>query len=269
MSHDAQEQSRADASPVELYKFTMLTQTWRYASGDQARTGPDDELYAPATIRRTAQDFSQEDTAANIEVAVAFDNPVAQLFRDYTPPASVVLVIYRFHLTDDEDEVVAFGPFSVVSVRFAGGEATLTCAPIQGALARKIPSVVYQSLCNWTFGGPGCGVDPDDWSDEAELDSVVGVTLVSTIFDTRDDGFYRSGWIERTNGERRFIVAHVGNTLTLSVPFPATLEAGETVTAFAGCAKTEAACTAFGNLLQHMGFPRVPSRNPYGGGSIV
>lgn len=153
---------------------------------------------------------------------------------------------------------------------FEGSQVALTCAPISQGLGRLIPMLRYQSQCNWALFSPGCTLDPDDFKVTATLDTVDGVTLTDTTFAGKPDGWFTNGWVQRSNGERRFIVNHAGDTLTLMNRFPTDLVAGETVDAFAGCQRTEAECaTKFNNLANHLGFARIPSRNPHGGGSIA
>jgi uncharacterized phage protein (TIGR02218 family) len=270
MTFAAKETSGYEGAPLEFYKFTSGATIWRYTSGDVSATIPDPSapnLYTPEPIARDPADFSGEDTAGNVRITVGLANPVAQLFIAYTPPAPVTLTIFRKHRTDAEVIVEWVG--EIVSASFEGAEARLTCAPVSGRLLRRVPCLLYQPQCNWPLYSASCGIDKDSWKDAALLSDVTGSTITSTTFDARADGWYVNGWVERTNGERRFVVNHVGAVLTLMSPFIG-LEAGETVTAYAGCQRTEAECISkFDNLAKFMGWSRIPTRNPYSGGSIV
>jgi hypothetical protein len=81
-----------------------------------------------------------------------------------------------------------------------------------------------------------------------------------------------------------FITGHAGALMTLSRPMPElasalTNPALDPITGAPlpvsidiahGCDLRAATCTAkFGNLLNFGGFPAIPGRNPFGGGSIV
>jgi uncharacterized phage protein (TIGR02218 family) len=269
VSFEAQETHPYAGAPIEFFKFSLGSTVWRYTSSDETVSIADPTTvhsYSPAAISRDQADFSQEDSGENVEVRVPLDNPVAALFVAYTPVAPVALTIYAKHRSDAEIVTAFIG--EVLSISFEGAVAKLTCAPVKQALRRVVPSDVYQSRCNHVLFSAACGLDRAAWKDTAALTTVTGVTLSSATFDARADGFYRNGWVERTNGERRFIVEHVGAALTLMNAFPADLIAGETVIAYAGCDRTEAACTAFANLVNHLGFPRIPTRNPFAGGIV-
>lgn len=271
MTYLGKETSVRSGAPLEFYRFTIGATVWRYASGDLTLTIADPttpHAYAPEPISRGALDFSQEDEAGALVVTVGRTNAVAQLFVGYPPPGPVTLTIYQKHRNDAEILVAFEG--EVASAEYVAAEARLACVPASHFLTRRIPAVLFQSQCNRCLYSDACGVDRGDFGDEAEITAVIGATIESAIFDTRDDGWYVSGYVERANGDRRFIVGHVGEVIALRSPFP-DLEVSETVMAYAGCDRTEAACgvAKFDNLLNHLGWPRIPSRNPYGGGSLV
>ena len=78
------------------------------------------------------------------------------------------------------------------------------------------------------------------------------------------DGFYDGGFVFFSSiNDYRLILSHVGNDLTLLLPFPSDA-AGETVRIFAGCDHTIATCkTKFDNVLNYGGFAFVPILNPF------
>ena len=88
------------------------------------------------------------------------------------------------------------------------------------------------------------------------------------------DGWWRGG-VLRHAGLLGFVTGHAGNALTLSGRMPE-LEAALDATGSApveiapGCDLRRDTCAAkFGNLLNFGGFPDIPGRNPFGGGSIL
>lgn len=251
--------------PIECYKFVQGATTWRFTSSDRNQTLTDG-TFTPEPITRDAQDFSQEDTAQNVAVKVRRDNAVAQLFRSFNPPTPVTLTIYRKHRSATEETVWFVG--KVMSCSFVGPEATLACAPISQAFVRRVPSVVFQSQCNWSLYSTPCGVSKASFKTTGTALSVSGAMVRATAFGAKPDGWFNNGWAELPNGERRFIVAHIGDAITLQTSIPS-LVVGGTVDAYAGCDRSETTCAAkFSNLANHMGFPRVPTRNPYDGSII-
>lgn len=269
MAFDDQEQHAHGGAPQEFFKFSSGATVWRWTSGDAAETINDgaSSEYTPAAISASPMDHSREDSAGNITVRMARDNAVAALFVAYTPPDPVSLVIYTKHRADAELRVAFVGEVSAAS--FGGGEARLTCSPITQRMKRSVPKVVVQSQCNWALYGTGCGVDAETYKVEGAVDTVTGSVVSVSEFDALADGYFNAGWLEVVaTGERRYIVSHVGAAVTLMSPISG-LAPADDVIAYPGCERTEAVCASkFNNLLNHLGFARVPTRNPYDG-SIV
>jgi len=256
------ERSLAEGCPVECYRFVSGATEFRYTSADETITLATG-AYAPEVVVRDSADFSQEDTAGNITVRLGRSNPVALLGVSYVPPTPVFLTIYRKHRGDPETIIHWQG--RVVSWSFNGPEATLTCAPISQIFRRRVPAIAFESQCNWHLYGPGCTVAKASFKDSGTVSAVSGVNVNSAVAATRASGWFRNGWLEIATGERRFIVDHVGDLIVLMNKLPA-LAVGTAIDLYAGCDRTEAVCSSkFSNLVNHLGFPRVPTRNPYGG----
>ncbi|HZC32200.1 MAG TPA: phage BR0599 family protein [Candidatus Bathyarchaeia archaeon] len=261
------EYSTASAAPLECYKFFDGTTTYRYTSADLSVTLSvvDSGTYTPKAIERDSIDFSQEDTSQAIAVRLPRTDPLAGLFIAYNPVNPVAVTIYRKHRNTAEEVTIFVG--RIVTVTFDGPQASLTCAPISEVFRRRVPSLVYQSQCNWALYGSGCGIAKASFKDSGTVLSVSGPTLRAAVFATRPDGWYENGWAELANGDKRFIIRHVGDTITLQSPFPnGSVGTGSAIDGYAGCDRSEATCAAkFSNLNRHLGFPRIPSRNPYEG----
>lgn len=275
MSLDDKEESRDDGYPVEFFLWTMGTTAWRDTNGDANReiNDPDDpHTYTVVDVARRELEFDSEPGEGGTEVSVPLDHPVAVLFQNYTPPAPVGLVIRRLHRSDGptpEIGVVFIG--SVSSCDFKDSTAVLRCSPVSGLWKRPVPTIVYQSRCNWALFSPGCTKVAADYATNVTLTSVAGVVLAGDDFASQDDGWWTDGWVERANGERRFITSHVGDTITVSVPFASDLAVAEVLIANPGCDGTEATCRSpkFDNILNFMGMETIPDTNPFGGNSIV
>lgn len=259
MSYDARETSGAAGAPVELYRFACGGTTYAFTSGDVAQValGLD---FAPAPVSRGEIDTSDEDTQGSLEVVVPRTSPVAALFVPDLPPAPVTLELYRFHRGDAE--LVLFWSGEIASADVAGSSVRLAGIPIGRVLRRALPPHTFQGQCNWALFGTGCGLDRNAYRTTATLTAVSGFTISAAEFDAQPDGYFRAGWVELASGEKRWVTAHVGAVLTLLTPFRS-LVVGETVYAFPGCDRTIDACKAFSNLHRFLGFPFVPTRNPF------
>jgi uncharacterized phage protein (TIGR02218 family) len=248
---------------IDLYEFTQGAEAWRKTSADhavhfRAQDYETCEISSPRGIR-----FTQERNTSSLEITLPKSDPVAALFIGPLPPNPVGIVVYRAQRQDLEFFVRFSG--RVASADFDGALATLKCVSTEAALDRMVPGIVFQSQCNWLWGGTGCGQDPEDYCEEGTVSAVSGFDLHVGLPVSHEDGYFRAGRVRSTAGERRQITSHEGGHLTLNAPFKA-LAVGETVSLYPGCQRTEADCAAkFNNLIHFMGFPRMPSRNPFTG----
>ena len=269
MTYAAKEESRFDNAPVEFYLFTMGSTTWHLTSSDlyMQPTGSG-AFYTPTPIKRTDQDFSQEDDQASIEVSLPVAHEIVQLFLPWNPPSSVRLQIFRRHRNDTE--LITRFDGVLTAIRLDGGWGIFTCRPWGGAFSHQVPKIAYQSQCNWALYGPGCGVSLVAFTETGvAIETIAGNNITATIFGTHPDGWYKGGFVKRANGDRRMVVGHVGTYLGLIAPFVGLL-VGDLVSASAGCDHTETDCRVkFDNLVNHLGMPRIPQRNPMGGGSVT
>lgn len=263
MTFDSSEKSVYGGRPVECYKFVFGTTTYLWTSAD-ARVVLPQGTFTPAVISRGSLDHSKEDNAGNLEVTVARDNPLVNPFMPYVPGSSVALTLFRAHRGDEANATpVFFG--QVVSIVVHDSEVVLTCAPFDQAFKRQIPLLTCQPRCQWALYGAGCGLTAASFRDTCTVGSVSGVTVTSSNFSARADQWFRNGWMEDSVGDIRMVVDHVGSQIKLMSPYPA-LAGGHIVKVYAGCDRTEAVCASkFNNLANHLGFPRVPRRNPFVG----
>jgi uncharacterized phage protein (TIGR02218 family) len=262
--YDTRETHRFEGQPVECYKFTQGDNAWLYTSADEEVILPTVGTFEPQIISRGELDFSHEDTGEQIDLRVPRANAVAALFIGNLPSTPIGITIHRAHRGDEDIPVVIFSG-KVIRARFEESEAILVGSSLLSVLNRTVPTLAMQTPCNHVLFSQGCGVNPTWARDSVTLDTVVGATITSTDFTTRADGWFNAGRIETTEGETRFIVNHVGNTVTLMSACPG-LRAGDTIWAYWGCDHLEATCASkFSNRVAHLGWSRLPGRNPFGG----
>lgn len=264
MTYDAREKSTFGGAPYECYWFACGSQEWRYTSGDEPRT-ISIWSYAPEVITRSEIQQNQEMRSGEIKITLPLDNPVALLFRGFLPPRPVSVVIYRGH-DGDPETVCSFT--GIVSSCVFGEDAQLTVVPEQNAIKRTVPALTYQSQCPRALFSTGCGVGRETFRVLGLVSSVSGMQVHAAAFATKSDGYFNGGWLE-FGYELRAIASHVGDQVTLMDPIDS-LPIGAQVFAYPGCQGTEADCAGrFGNLVNHLGFGRIPSRNPFGTGGIA
>ena len=87
-------------------------------------------------------------------------------------------------------------------------------------------------------------------------------------FALRPDQWFRGGRLQTSEGETRFIADHAGDTVKLISPLPG-LEFLDVVWAYWGCDHLETTCLdKFQQLDNHLGWSRLPGRNPFHLGSV-
>lgn len=268
MTYDATEKSRHEGSPVELYRFAYGATTYRFTSGATEQEYLS-EAYEPAVISRDQITQSQEDNAGNIQVTVPRDSPVAVHFIPYIPSQPIALTIYRRHRLDGVLETVIAFVGKILSARYesAGSRWVLTCGPITQALRKTIPAVLYQPQCNRALYSPACGANKEAMKRTITVDAVDGDTVTSDDLDSTEtpSGWFNNGWAQKLHdpNDKRWIINHVGNDLTLMNPFT-DLNVNDVLEVFPGCQRTEEVCHfKFGVLHNHLGFPRIPDKNPF------
>ncbi len=265
MSYDAKEKSQYGGSPVELYKFVYGSNTSYFTSADK------DQSYASHTylhdvITRGEIDASDEDQQGMLEVTVPRTNAIADLFIPNMPIYPVTLTIYRFHRGDSE--VVQLWMGEVASIAFTGSTVKLSCQPVGNVLRRNIPSTTYQAQCNWSLYSTQCGISKTSFAEVATVATVAAAVLTLTISSDRASGYFTNGFVVSSWNERVWVLAHTrlsssSAQLTLMTPFSA-ISAGAVVTVYAGCDRTLADCkNKFSNLPKFLGFPFIPTKNPF------
>jgi len=267
MTYDEREESDYGGQPVECFKFVHGASTWLLTSADKSIVLPSG-TYVPETISASGLDYSQEADAGALEVKLPIGHAISQLFIPYLPPHQVTLIHYRAHrglLTD-----VIGSPFTVAAAAMPPGNdrdprVRLMCVNALQILSRRIPAVSFQTLCAWDLYGVGCGVNPATFRESGAVSAVAGNTVTATFLGGHADDWWTKGWLENTTGHKRMIVAHSGTTVTLQSPLLG-LVPTDTVYAQAGCDGSEATCNGkFSNIDRHLGYPRIPNRNPFTG----
>lgn len=260
---DTSEKSRYGAKPIECYLGKHGSTFYRWTSADKTVTLPVGE-FTPIPISRDEHEFSNEETAETLEIPVPRDNALAALYIGNPPAQAATMQVYRAHRGDEGLAKQTFTGF-VSTARFEESIAVLECVSLGSSLKRQWPPLRMQTPCNHVVYSAGCGAALN--FDLITVTTIDGDTVVSNDFTARADGWFRSGRLVTLDGkERRFIVDHVGDTVTLLSPMPG-LQSGQQVQAVWGCNRLEGECgpAKHNNLDNHLGWARTPERNPFDG----
>lgn len=263
MTYAAVETSDYTGQPVELYRFTLGLQKWLYTSSDVAVVYLT-ETYEPYPLKRSNFRQTQELSKSDLRISAPRDLPFVAS-RMANPMQGVVqLTVYRRHRADAE--MLTWWKGRVEGIRFAGGEATISCVPLGTSLRRIGLRRAAQRQCDHALYGPGCGVSEASFGVSGSLVSYVGASFTSGVFASHADGWWVGGKI-RFGEELRFIVAHAGDTIVLTSAIPG-LAQNAAFTVYPGCDHLPGTCdTKFGNILNSAGALWFPIKNPFTGDS--
>jgi uncharacterized phage protein (TIGR02218 family) len=264
VSFDSQEQQASGAQPYELYLFQGTGIFFALTSADEPITYLGN-TYLPSTITRSESEQSNEVVSGQMKVYLPETHPLSALLLPYLPTSPIAVTVYGSHYGDSQTVVLFTG--TVASARYTD-QCEMTCNSSQYLLQRKIPRQLYQSPCGHIFGDAGCGIElaAHTYTGEVATIDPTGTILTVTGFASLPDsltaGFLRFGNFVR------MIVANSGDSVTLLSPI-AGLQVGSSVLGTAGCQLTFAACQAYKNSFNFLGFDLIPEINPFDGSASV
>ena len=282
MTFEAFEESTEGSQPIEIYKFTLGAQIFKYTSAEDTITiGAD--IYLPIAISRGNLKQGPEERDTVLEIEVPTDNAFAGLYLSIVPGDRAKCVVQRVQRPDfPGPEVVTIFTGFVQGVRYTnqGKTATIAAVPTISVTSRSIPRFTYLSLCNHVLYDTGCKVDETDPTfllDNALVTAVSGNTItVAGVAAKGASDFFVSGFVSAFGGsDHRPVLAQSGDVLTLLLPFPSDIT-GTTVDVLAGCDHTIAVCDSkfftsedlTSNVINFGGFAFVPTRNPFETGLV-
>lgn len=271
MAFNEIEISEYGGRPLEFFKFTAGGVVYRYTSGVASITlatgdSEKDGAYTAVPIALGELEHARDVGQLRVEIRVARDNPVAQLFKSAPPDSAVAVKIFKQHQGDSE--VINWFSGSVLTCEKRESEAVLSCQPVVAQIARLGLRQRWQPQCNLETYSARCGVDIDDFTDSVTVAAIDGNVLTLTGLPSHPDGWYNGGYVRTSDGTRRFIESHVGDEVTLILDIEG-LEVGDTLDIIAGDDHLHTTCRdKFDNIINFFGFFTTPGRNPWTQGGL-
>lgn len=265
MSYNTSEGSQYGGKPIELYRFTRGLRIWTYTTAD-ASILYNGEIYAPVIMHRG--DLPQNEERDNATVDIFLDptlDVVLEFISGATPTPTNITIIrrHRDEAVPTEAAVIFVGAVGISE--FNEGECHFYCVPLQKGAQRKIPKWLYQTQCNHMLYDQFCTINPATFTFAGTLGAIAGTTVTVAAAAGKPDGYYNGGFL-KDGDTYAFIQTHVGTSLLLLAMSPK-LVTGDAIALTAGCDRTRATCIAkFNNLANFMGFPYIPTKNPYSSG---
>ena len=243
---------------VELYE--IIADTMHTLTTSRAPVQWRGAEWTPDAVERGELRGSVDGKAATVTLTACMDTLLTRYL------ASLPILPTRVNIYEHEPEsgatVQVFG--GVVLEVVPGADATrvsVNCASSSCILDAMLPRMIYSGQCQFVPFDAGCGLPAQNWGVVAAV-SVDGCRLLSPAFAARPDGYFARGYVE-AGGDFRFVAAHVGEALTLQLPFDGRVANGVSVVAYPGCDGSPATCRdRFGNVARFGGCASIPSRNP-------
>ena len=278
MTFASRELSRDMGRPYELYLFELGSNRFGYTNAEQSILF-DTVTYLPTNVSRTPVVSSAENRNPRFSVRLPGNNVFARLFAGVVPGERPKVTVRQFHYGDPDNEGIFVFQGTVGTVNWTDNlrNVNINCLSRSSTRTREIPREGYQGPCNNYLYDDPCGVDINDYEENAV--GVVGVstdglTLTiqpgdfvqpntpATATDPGSD-YFEVGFVQFGN-EYRNIDQQDGADLIIDLPFFDSV-LGELVRVVPGCKLRliEDCVTKYANGQRHNGWPAVPVKNPY------
>lgn len=263
-TYDQSEKSIRSGAPVEYARFTLGEQLFRYTTSPIEETlfG---EIYQPVDFKRTAPSLSPEISQNQITFSMPRNIELPALFAKASPRQQIFVIIYRKHRGELDAEAISYWQGGVEGVAFKGEMAEIVAGSLESTLKRGGLRYRFQPNCRFYLCDGRCPVPAPSVTTEAIIETASGAILSAPEFDALPDGILKFGELTTPELESRFIVDHVGATVTLIAPFPESPQ-GKLCKALQGCDYTPETCeTIYGDWTDEGrafgGFDSVPVEN--------
>ncbi len=255
--------------PIEIYEFKLGNDRFRYTNVERDFEFQSDTYQSvPVSRSRITSSYDSKDSQVNIELPG--DNIFARLYIGIIPGEFPEVTIRQLHRNDPDAEAVFVFQGFVSTVGFSEDlrQADLACRPSTSSSGRIIPRHTFQGLCNHSLYDPRCTVLEPTFEENVTVEGVDNreLTVDSGQLSTEVAEFWTAGFIEFGN-EFRTIVAQSTRVMTLDFPF-LNDPTGETIRILPGCDHLIASdCDlTYANIVNHGGYPYVPTKDPFGTG---
>lgn len=293
---DDLERSQRLSRPIYLYTWTTLGEVYHTTTHGTDVAFAGNTFTALPTIHEDEQ-TTQDASGDELIVSLPISHPLVQRYvSSGIPEQSVAVLVQR--LQSAAATAVQAWSGQAQSIAIDGHWAKIRVPDaLADALRTQLPVIAAQHQCQHALFDRGCAPNPGgDWpalsanseggpvsflfqiSTTVAAVSDDGLTITLADYGGNPDAFFQYGLITSNGtltrpdaripfGETRSITSHVGNVITLSVPFPATLADLQSVDMIvrAGCDHSIATCiTKFANAANFGGHPHMTGAiNPW------
>lgn len=273
---DDDERSAQGSRPIYLYTIVTTSATYRLTSHivDVVYGG---NTFTAVTMGSGDESLAKDPSAEALIVYLPITHELVQRYAATgIPEQAVVVTVQKLQSTSGIAAQVwtGFGQSMSLDEHVAMLRVPTVASD---ALRIQLPVIAAQRLCNHRLFDIGCspnpGVDGPAFGSFSLVTTVVSQVIISSTeveVTVASDGGNPDGWA--TYGQLanvaltdwRFITNHVGNVLTINVPFVG-LQPGDGINLSAGCAHDATTCRdKFSNRVNFGGAPQMNSTiNPW------
>lgn len=271
MSYYDIETSEEGGSAIKLFRFIIGGKTFLFNdSADPWTHAASGDTYEPLTITHTELTSTDEDNKARVKFELAYNDKFVKDLSNWTNDTVNVVNVSSVHLTDTGQNIALLWSGRLIERKRINHRFQLSAEPLTTTLERSALRAKYTRVCRHTLYQMGCNVNKDIYKKTATVTSVTANIIVVNLGNGVANDYYTGGYMQIPGTKSgRHIIAQTGNNVTISAAFN-DLKAGQSVDVYPGCDHVRTTCKdKFNNILNYGGLPYIPSKNPFGGSSIV
>lgn len=240
-TYAANETSEYDATQTFLYRFVGPLASYYWTSAPLTVTAIIDSVstqffHPRGGISHTNDPLESPDAGqGGLDISVSHLNPIIRAHRDFPPPGDIDVTVWRQNEVNGDAEYIWGGV--VVETPIIESVGIIRCQHYAELVAGSeglsekwapiCPFSTYQFPCPALIANHSTSVTVTDIDTENFTVEVTGITQV--------DGWFNAGVFSCANGDKRFILDHTGDVLTLIQNFPASsLRVGDVATLIDG-----------------------------------
>lgn len=267
-SFDTLESSRQDSQPIELFRFTIGLDVYRYTSQATALVVAG-ETWEPEVVGRSEVRRDTNIETGGITLTIPATNAVARRFYGVPPGAPVEVLVTQLQREEPgfaTHALIFLGTVTAVKFTNDGNSAELSVLSIEAGLVESTPTQTFMALCNHFVYSDRCGADPTAHRTSGEVTAVSlnGRTLTVTGVAASGRNFVGGYCQVSGSNDSRTVIAQSGDNLTILYQFEES-PLGATLLAHSGCDhKIDGDCAlVFDRVIAHGGAVHVPGVNPF------
>jgi len=249
--------------PIDLIDFAVGSTHYRYNSTIENLTYDGDTYYAQAGFMCGEIEIARNVLRSQFEVTLPWSCQFIQQFVSGAPESLVSVTNYRGQWNAAWNcQYERWWAGFAKEVRLESSHrAVVTCVSAMSDVGSAGLALKCGWLCQVPLYSDSCGVTQADYTYEGIVTAVSGYTVTAAVFGGQNYGYWVGGPVT-ARGATRLVIAHSGDTVTLSDTIP-NLAVNDTLVAYAGCDRTFNTCDGrFGNRANFRGQPHIPNLTP-------